>query len=198
MVRFWSSATQTVEATIVHVRSPPKATVGEQTVIRGFVPIASQCTAAKAPLFDHLVGEREQLCRNFDVECLCCLQVERQFELATKGDDLRGQEPFYFRQCLIRHFFRQPVPGWQGFARDLRSSMAPDREDIIFSAHHSVGTPKRQQRTGDFTIHVGLIVHKVDRCGCAIVLACGVNGGWIAETASIFRIRLRLDGFGHD
>jgi hypothetical protein len=35
---------------------------------------------------------------------------------ATKNDDLRSQEPFYFRQRLVGHLFRQPVPGWQGFA----------------------------------------------------------------------------------
>jgi tripartite-type tricarboxylate transporter receptor subunit TctC len=35
---------------------------------------------------------------------------------ATKNEDLRSQEPFYFRQRLVGHPFRQPVPGWQGFA----------------------------------------------------------------------------------
>jgi hypothetical protein len=90
------------------------------------------------------------------------------------------------------------VAGGQGFARHLCSSIPPNREHIVFTADDSIGTPKRQEWTRDFPIHVRLIVDEIDRGGCAIVFACGMNGGRIAETAAIFRIGLLLDGFGHD
>ena len=44
--------------------------------VRRFVPIADSCTAAKTCSFDHLVGKREQLCWNFEAECLRCLHID--------------------------------------------------------------------------------------------------------------------------
>ena len=40
----------------------------------------------KAPLFDHLVGEREQVRWNFDAECLCGGEVDDQLEFSPEFD----------------------------------------------------------------------------------------------------------------
>ena len=43
---------------------PPKADMGELSRNVRLVPKADSCTAAKAPLFDHLVGEDIELRRD--------------------------------------------------------------------------------------------------------------------------------------
>src|ERR1700730_15568835 len=49
--------------------------------IRRGVPQADICSAAKEFLFDHLVGEHEQLIRNIQAERFRGLEVDRHFEL---------------------------------------------------------------------------------------------------------------------
>src|SRR5262245_24394048 len=43
-------------------------------------------TSHLSPLFNHLVGEREQLGRNFDAECLCGGDVDDQIEFSPEFD----------------------------------------------------------------------------------------------------------------
>src|SRR5262245_470 len=50
--------------------------------LRRFVPIATKRSAAKRPLFDDLVGKREQRCGHFEAKDPSRLQVDAQFELS--------------------------------------------------------------------------------------------------------------------
>jgi hypothetical protein len=54
---------------------PPKADIAESGWDVRFVPEADICSAAKQPLFDHLVSKREQERRNFQAQRLGGLEV---------------------------------------------------------------------------------------------------------------------------
>ena len=45
-----------------------------------------------------------------------------------------------------------------------------------------------------FLFMSGCVMRHVDRRGRPVVLASGMNGGWIAEAPTIFRVGFRLDG----
>src|SRR6516225_7039234 len=55
---------------------PPKADKQEKARLVRFVPKADSCTAAKVPLFDHLVGEREHFVRDCEAECPGGFEIE--------------------------------------------------------------------------------------------------------------------------
>jgi|SRR6516162_2473005 len=59
---------------------PPKADKRQMSRYVCFVPKADSCSAAKSPLFEHLVGEREQLCRHVETECLGGLEIDNELE----------------------------------------------------------------------------------------------------------------------
>ena len=59
---------------------PPKADKRQMSRHVCFVPKADSCSAAKSPLFEHLVGEREQLCRHVETECLGGLEIDNELE----------------------------------------------------------------------------------------------------------------------
>src|SRR5262245_21618620 len=66
---------------------PPKADIERRDCNVRFVPIATECTAAKAAsLFDHLIGEGEQRGWHGEPEYSGGLCVDDQFKLA----DLHG------------------------------------------------------------------------------------------------------------
>jgi hypothetical protein len=67
----------------VHLMSalPPKADIGSTCQDVRFVPIADSRTAAKVPLFDHLVGKRNESWRDFKAKRLGGLKIEHEFEL---------------------------------------------------------------------------------------------------------------------
>jgi hypothetical protein len=76
-----------------HVRYAPKATVGHQNAIGRDGPTADSCTAANAPLFDHLVGTGEQPSWYANAERLRGLEVDGEFVLVRT---LHGQISGFF------------------------------------------------------------------------------------------------------
>src|SRR6516165_3591340 len=65
---------------------PPKADKRQMSRHVCFVPKADSCSAAKSPLFEHLVGEREQLCRHVETECLGGLEIDDELEFRGLHD----------------------------------------------------------------------------------------------------------------
>jgi hypothetical protein len=59
-----------------HVRYAPKTTVGHQNAIGRDGPQPDSCSAAKRPLFDHLVGANEQGRWHSDAESLGRFEVD--------------------------------------------------------------------------------------------------------------------------
>jgi hypothetical protein len=54
------------------------------------VPLATERSAAKAPLFDHLVGAREQRRRHVEAECLGGIEIDHQLEFVLRAAALPG------------------------------------------------------------------------------------------------------------
>src|SRR5262245_38714927 len=70
--RFWNVRDE--------VRLSPIAALKRTCPRVAFVPGSDICTAPTAPLFDHLVGKREQLGWNFETQRLGGLDVDHEIE----------------------------------------------------------------------------------------------------------------------
>src|SRR3984893_5062920 len=70
------------------LRKRPKCCVAAK---RRYVPLADVSNRSKEPLFDHLVGEREQLVRNLEPERLGGLEIDDQLELGRLQDGQVGR-----------------------------------------------------------------------------------------------------------
>jgi hypothetical protein len=69
---------------------PPKADIDQRSVNVRLVPLATERSAAKAPLFDHLVGAREQRRRHVEAECLGGIEIDHQLEFVLRAAALPG------------------------------------------------------------------------------------------------------------
>jgi hypothetical protein len=79
--RLGSITTLSDEGAAIHVRFTPKADKRRTFRYVRLVPLATERSAAKAPLFDHLVGGYEQAGRDGQAERLCRFEVDDQLEL---------------------------------------------------------------------------------------------------------------------
>jgi hypothetical protein len=73
------------------VRFTPLATLALQCSERSEVPLATNAPQQTAPLFDHLVGERQKRRRYFEAERLGSLEVEYEFEFGGLYDRQVGR-----------------------------------------------------------------------------------------------------------
>jgi hypothetical protein len=78
----WRIARHDVPAPAILTALPPKAEAHPRSCYVAEVPFATECTAAKASLFDHLVGAAEDRWRHSQTERLGGLEVEHQLILS--------------------------------------------------------------------------------------------------------------------
>src|SRR5262249_2937643 len=101
------------------------------------------------------------------------------------------QERFEFRKRLFRRLLWQKMAAGQGFATDVHRALTPSRYDIVHPVHGTLFRPEREKWTSDLVVHVSLVVHQVNRCGSAVILAGRVNGGRVTEAAQVLGERFR-------
>src|SRR5262245_7822081 len=115
-----------------------------------------------AILFDHLIGQGEQLCGNIDAECSNCLEIDHQFEPRWLNDwqvrRLLALEDARHVQAGLTIPFREAVPVADQATGDCEFSKWIDRwhrmtrcqnDDLLTHAH--------QKRVG-----------ANEKCGCAL------------------------------
>src|ERR1700722_17720049 len=72
-------------------------------------------------------------------------------------------------------------------ANNLNCVFLPDGDRVIDAAYQSLLAPKHQQRTGDFSISIRLMMFQINRRRRAIILAGGVNARRVAEASQVLR-----------
>jgi hypothetical protein len=83
------------------------------------------------------------------------------------------------------------MPAVERAAVDVRGSLAPGFENVERRREPAPAAPKCEERARDLLREISLVVPQVDARRGAIVLASGVDGRGVLETADIFGDRVR-------
>jgi hypothetical protein len=131
----------------------------------------------------------------------------RDVEAPARRDSPRAEAPGGAKRDArgdrrLRPLLLQRMAAIESATFDMGRLVPPRREHVVERAHRTAATPDGRQRGAD--PGVGGIVHEIDGCGGAIVLADGMPGGGIpiapqrtrrlinsSSVAAVMRLRSR-------